>query len=142
MSEDCIFCGIVDGAIPSYDVYEDDDVYAFLDANPLTRGHTLVIPKEHNPRIADIPDEQADALFSTLHRLVPTVQDAMDADGATIGMNDGEAAGQEIPHVHGHIVPRREGDGAGAIHSLRWPRPELDDTELEAVAEAIRSARE
>ncbi len=141
MSEDCIFCGIVAGEIPSYEVYEDGDVYAFLDANPLARGHTLVIPKSHHERVADLPDDAGDALFSAIRRLAPAVQEAMDAGGATIGMNDGAPAGQEIPHVHGHVVPRTEDDGAGAIHSLRWPRPDLDDGEFEDVVAAIRQAR-
>ena len=65
------------------------------------------------------------------------VERAVEADGVTIGVNGGEAAGQEIPHVHGHVVPRTDGDGAGALHSLRWPRPEIADDEFSDVADAI-----
>lgn len=137
MSEDCIFCGIVAGDVPSYTVYEDDNVQAFLDANPLARGHTLVVPKEHYPRVAAMPGDTGRAVFDALRRLAPAVEAAVEADATTIGINDGEAAGQEIPHVHGHLVPREVNDGTGAIHSLRWPRPDLDDEEFDAVADAI-----
>lgn len=140
MSEDCIFCGIVAGEIPGHVVYEDEDVRAFLDANPLARGHTLVVPADHHERVRDMPEGTGRAVFDAIRRLALAVEAAMDADGTTIGINDGEAAGQEIPHVHGHVVPRHEGDGVGPIHSLGWPRPDVDD-EFEAVADAIRDAR-
>lgn len=139
--DDCIFCKILDGEIPSRTVYEDEETFAFLDVNPLSRGHTLVIPKSHHERVGDLPGDTRSSLFSTLGRLTPVVEEAVDADGVTVGMNDGTAAGQEIPHVHGHLVPRFEGDGVGAIHSLRWERPELDDDEFETVQAAIRDAQ-
>lgn len=137
MGEDCIFCSIVAGDVPSRSVYEDEDTFAFLDVNPLSRGHTLVIPKGHYSRVADLPDAVGDALFGRTHRLAPAIEAAVDADGVTIGVNDGSAAGQEVPHVHVHVVPRFEGDGAGAIHSLRWERPDLPDDDLDDVAERI-----
>lgn len=141
MSDDCIFCQIIAGEIPSYTVHETEDVYAFLDANPLAEGHTLVVPRDHHPRVGELPAEAGDALFSTVRRLTPAVERATDADGVTVAINDGEAAGQEIPHVHAHLVPRTDGDAAGAIHSLRWPRPEPADDEFHATADAIRSER-
>lgn len=139
--DDCIFCRILDGEIPSRTVHEDEETFAFLDVNPLARGHTLVIPKAHHARVDELPDGTRDALFRRLGDLGPVIERAVDADGITVGMNDGEAAGQEIPHVHGHLVPRFEGDGAGAIHSLRWNRPDMDDERFDEVAEAIRDAR-
>lgn len=141
MSEDCIFCGIVAGEVPGHVVYGDDDVRAFLDANPLARGHTLVVPTDHHERVRDMPADTGRAVFDTMRRLAPAVETAVDADGTTIGVNDGEAAGQEIPHVHGHVIPRQAEDGAGAIHSMRWPRPDVED-EFEAIADAIREARQ
>lgn len=141
MSEDCIFCRIVDGEIPSRAVYEDDDVFAFLDVNPLAEGHTLVIPKAHDARIGGLPDGAAGAMFAVTSELAPVVERAVDADGMTVAVNDGPAAGQEVPHVHGHLVPRFEGDGAGGLHSLRWKRPDLDEEAFDAVAEAIRGAQ-
>ena len=142
MDDDCPFCGIVNGDIPSRTVYEDEDVQAFLDANPLTRGHTLVIPKRHHTRVADLPTEDRNAVFRTLGRLSPAVEAAVDADGVTVGMNDGAAAGQEVPHVHGHLVPRFDGDGGGAIHSVVRTLPDLSDGEMDELEADIRDAAE
>ena len=142
MDDDCPFCGIVNGDIPSRTVYEDEDVQAFLDANPLTRGHTLVIPKRHHTRVADLPTEDRNAVFRTLGRLSPAVEAAVDADGVTVGMNDGAAAGQEVPHVHGHLVPRFDGDGGGAIHSIVRTLPDLSDGEMDELEVDIRDAAE
>jgi len=137
MSEDCIFCQIVDGDIPARVVYEDDDVLAFLDANPMAPGHTLVVPKAHYETLGDLPEDDGGAVFSTLHRLAPLVEGAVDADASTVAFNNGEAAGQEIPHVHGHVIPRFEGDGGGPIHAVAGGRPDLSDDELDAIADDV-----
>jgi histidine triad (HIT) family protein len=137
MSEDCIFCRIVDGEIPARVVRETETTLAFLDANPLARGHTLVIPKTHHARLSDLPDDVADDVFRGVHRLVPRIEDAVGADGTTVGVNDGEAAGQEIPHVHAHVVPRFEGGGGGPIHAVVGDRPDLSDEELDDIADRI-----
>ena len=142
MTDDCPFCQILDGNIPARVVYEDEDVQAFLDANPLSRGHTLVVPKRHHKRVADMPDEERDAVFEALGRLGPSVQAAVDADGLNVGMNDGSAAGQEVPHVHGHLVPRFGGDGGGAVHSIVRTHPELSDGEMDELKADIRDAAE
>ena len=118
MSGDCIFCSIVDGEIPSHTVYEDDTVLAFLDANPLARGHTLVIPKTHHSQLQELPDGDATGLHEVVEDLVGTVEEAVDAEGSNVGLNNGPASGQEIPHVHYHIVPRFEGDGGNPIHAV------------------------
>ena len=137
MSEDCIFCSIVAGDIPARTVHETEDVLAFLDANPLARGHTLVIPKRHGTHVGDLDDELTSSLFAAVSELTPRVQSTVGADGANIGINDGEAAGQEVPHVHVHIIPRFDGDGGGPIHAVAGDAPDLTDDELDAVAEAI-----
>ncbi len=142
MPEDCIFCQIVAGDIPSRTVYEDDDVLAFLDANPLARGHTLVIPKEHYETLGDVPEDTAVGVFRALHRLAPAIEDAVDADASNVAFNNGAAAGQEVPHVHGHVIPRFEGDGGRPIHAVAGKRPSLSDDELDAVADDIRAASE
>ncbi|MDT3433940.1 HIT family protein [Haloarcula sp. 1CSR25-25] len=133
MSEDCIFCGIVAGDIPGRTVYEDDTVLAFLDANPLSPGHTLVIPKAHHERLNDTPADVASEVLSVLHELVPAVEAAVDAPASTVAFNNGEAAGQEVPHVHGHIVPRFEDDGGRPIHALVSDRPDLSEDDLDAI---------
>ncbi|WP_254543094.1 HIT family protein [Halomarina pelagica] len=134
---DCIFCRIVDGDLPSRTVYEDDSILAFLDANPLAPGHTLVVPKAHHERLDDLPGDLAADLFAVLYDLVSAVEDAVDADATTVGFNDGAAAGQEVPHVHGHVVPRFEGDGGGPIHAVAGSSPDLSDGELDDIAAAI-----
>ena len=140
MADDCIFCQIVDGAIPARVVYEDADVLAFLDANPLASGHTLVIPKNHHETIGDVPPAGGEMLFAAIHSLAPVVESVVDADGSTIAFNNGEAAGQEVPHVHGHIVPRFEGDGGQPIHGIAGSPPDLADDELDDIADGIADA--
>lgn len=137
MSEDCIFCQIVDGEIPSRTVYEDDETLAFLDANPLAPGHTLVIPREHYETLTDVPEDVASKVFDTLHRLTPAVEDAVDADASNVAFNNGQAAGQEVPHVHGHVIPRFEDDGGNPIHAIVGSRPEFSDEELDDIVEDI-----
>ncbi|MBX0295989.1 HIT family protein [Haloarcula nitratireducens] len=134
---DCVFCQIVAGDIPSRTVYEDDDVLAFLDANPLSQGHTLVIPKAHHETLEDLPADVGSDVFAALHELTPAVEAAVDADGSTVAFNNGEEAGQEVPHVHGHIVPRFAEDGGRPIHSLFGSRPDLSEDELDDIAAAI-----
>jgi histidine triad (HIT) family protein len=138
MSDDCIFCSIVSGDVPGRVVHETDDALAFLDANPLARGHTLVVPKAHRGRLGDLSAAESAAVFGAVHDLADRVERAVDADGLTVGVNDGEAAGQEVPHVHVHLVPRFEGDGGGPIHAVAGARPDLSETELDDVAERIR----
>lgn len=136
---DCVFCRIIEGEAPSRTVYRDDDVVAFLDAHPLAPGHTLVVPTEHVERLEDLDPDQAGALFEAVHRLLEPVQAAAGADGTTVAVNDGPAAGQEVPHVHCHVVPRRAGDAGGPIHEAFGRRPSVDEDELDAIAERIRA---
>lgn len=134
-----IFSKIVEGEIPARVVYEDETTMAFLDANPLAPGHTLVIPKDEYERLNDVPDDLVTDLYATIHRMVPAVEEAVDADATTVAFNNGEAAGQEVPHVHCHIVPRFEGDGGGPIHGVVGDLPELSDDELDEIAGKIES---
>jgi histidine triad (HIT) family protein len=136
----CIFCRIVDGDLPSRTVYETDEALAFLDANPLVEGHTLVIPKAHHETVDDLPPELAGAVFEAVSAVTPRVETAVDADGTTIAVNNGTAAGQEVPHTHVHVVPRFDGDGNGPIHRLFSARPSLSEGELDDIAAAIRDA--
>ena len=138
MSDDCVFCSILGEEIPARIVYENDDVLSFLDVNPLARGHTLVVPKTHHERVAAMPDDDRDAVFGALGRLGPSVQAAVDADGLNVGMNDGSAAGQEVPHVHGHLIPRFEDDDGRPIHAIAGERPDLSEAELDEIEASIR----
>ena len=137
MAEECIFCRIVDGEIPARVVRETETTLAFLDANPLARGHTLVVPKAHHRRVEDMPADVAGDVFSEAHQLVGRIETAVEADATTIAVNDGEAAGQEVPHVHVHLVPRFDGDGGRPIHAIAGEQPDLSDAELNEIAERI-----
>lgn len=136
---DCIFCQIAAGEIPSHTVYEDDTVCAFLDANPLVEGHTLVIPRDHYETTAELPADVGGALGRAVTRLAPAVETAVDAAASTIGINNGPEAGQEIDHLHVHIVPRTATDRGGAIHSVVGQPTPAEDDELTTVADAIDS---
>jgi histidine triad (HIT) family protein len=135
----CIFCRIVDGDLPSRTVHETDETLAFLDANPLAPGHTLVVPKEHYETVDDLPPEAAGPVFETVSAVTPRIERAVDADATTIAVNNGTAAGQEVPHTHVHVVPRFDGDDVGPIHRLFSARPSLSDAELDEIAAEIRA---
>src|SRR5207247_8712326 len=117
----CIFCRIVAGEIPAEVVAREPEVVTFLDVQPLADGHVLVVPRAHAASVEDLKPAEADALFRAVVRLAGPVRTALGAAGTTIGINNGEATGQTIAHVHVHIVPRREGDGAGSVHTI-FPR--------------------
>lgn len=134
---ECLFCRIAAGELPASVVLEDDRTLAFLDINPLAPGHTLVIPRAHATLLEELPPEEATALFRTVHRLAGPVREAVGAPASTIAVQDGAAAGQEIPHVHVHLVPRFEGDGGGPIHGLFRNPPDLSDDAMETIRAAI-----
>ncbi len=137
---DCIFCSIVAGDVPSRSVAETEDAIAFLDVNPLAPGHTLVVPTGHYDTVDAMPAEVQSAVFELLAELTPRVEAAVEADASNLGVNNGAAAGQEIPHVHAHIIPRFRGDGGGPIHRVAGSRPDLSDEELDDIAGRIRDA--
>ena len=113
---DCIFCKIISGEIPAKILKESSNSISFLDASPLTQGHTLVIPKKHHQKIQDMTLKENIDLFSLVYQMVSKVDKIT---GATlVAVHNGKQAGQEIPHVHVHLVPRSKDDSAGAIHSM------------------------
>lgn len=119
MSHDpgCLFCRIVRGEIPSARVLETDLALAFLDISPVNPGHTLLIPKDHHPHLAALPDVLAGSIASLLPRLSRALLAATGADGLNVISNHGEVAGQTIHHIHWHLIPRHQGD------AVRWPWP-------------------
>ena len=106
MKNDCIFCAIAAGEIPSFKVYEDDLVVAYLDINPFTKGHTLVIPKAHSQDLLETPDETLAAIIARVKKVAAPRKAALPCDGFNVLQNTGEAAGQTVHPVHFHIVPR------------------------------------
>ncbi len=132
-----MFCRIIGGEIISHKVYENERTLAFLDIHPSTPGHTLIVPKAHIARVEDLSDGDAEALFGTLHKIVGGIQEAVGAPASTIGVNNGRESGQEIPHVHIHVIPRSRGDRGGIIQGIaRGHRP--DNDEMIEIAEKIR----
>lgn len=121
-----IFEKIVAGEIPSYKVYEDEHTCAFLDINPNSLGHTLVIPKKPFKNIHEMPDEVAAVLIKTVKKIASAVKVATKADGIKLIMNNGAAAGQEIFHAHMHVIPRHEHDTVASGRHLKYKTGEAD----------------
>jgi histidine triad (HIT) family protein len=133
----CIFCKIIQGQIPSTRVYEDEKHLAFMDINPLNRGHCLMIPKDHHPTIHDIPDDLLAGLMIAAKKLAGRVVRALGAQGINLIQSNGRAANQIIDHFHLHLVPRwRPDDLPVANWDLKPGAPE----EIATAAEAIRQA--
>jgi histidine triad (HIT) family protein len=126
---DCIFCKIISREIPAKILNETSHSICFLDAFPLTKGHVLVIPKNHHKKIQDMSSSENSDLFSLVHVMMSKVDSIT---GSTlIAIHNGETAGQEIPHVHVHLVPRSKSDSAGPIHSMFNPSLNLSNSEIE-----------
>lgn len=116
--ENCIFCKIVHGQIPNFTVYQDEHTLAFLDIHPVTKGHTVVIPKVHAETLLDLNGEITKEFFLGVQHALEKVEKILFPDGFSIGWNHGKAGGQAVPHLHVHIIPRSEGDGGGSMHSI------------------------
>lgn len=132
--QDCIFCKIVSGQIPSVKVFENDSVLAFLDVGPISDGHTLVIPKQHCGRLDQTSPDTVSEIAQVLVKLARAVQKAVNADGYNVLCNNGVAAGQVVEHLHFHIIPRRVNDGV----FNRWPSYQYDDGKADQIAEKIK----
>ena len=133
---DCIFCKITSGEIPTKIITETENSIAFLDAFPLAKGHTLVIPKIHHEKIQDLTSEENSDLFSTVHKIISKVDTLT---GSTlVAIHNGKEAGQEIPHVHVHLVPRSADDSGGPIHCLFDSTLNVSDSELNEIYEKLR----
>jgi len=136
MSTDCIFCKIARGEIPATKVVEDDRVLAFMDINPISQGHLLIIPKTHYELIMDMPADLVSHIYSQVPELARALVDVTEAQGVNVLQNNGPCSGQVIPHVHIHLIPRWPADGLG----FRWPAKSADLDELQKLAQAISSA--
>ncbi|MFW0796465.1 HIT family protein [Gordonia sp. CPCC 205515] len=135
--DSCVFCDIVEQTAPSRTLYADDDVVAFLDVRPITRGHTLVVPRTHSSGLADLPPATGGLLFAAGQRLAAAMKrSSLAADGVNLVVNDGRAAFQTVFHTHLHVVPRHDGDKLSFAKGLVVRRdPNPDET-----AAILRSA--
>jgi histidine triad (HIT) family protein len=109
--DNCIFCKIAGGDIPTNAIYEDNDYKVILDMSPATRGHALILPKEHYKNIYEMPEERVAGAFRLAKKMAQTMTDKLGADGFNIVQNNNEIAGQTVFHFHIHLIPRYEGDG-------------------------------
>ncbi|HUU30481.1 MAG TPA: HIT family protein [Phycisphaerae bacterium] len=132
---DCIFCKIAAGQIPCTRVYEDEVCLVFMDIQPISPGHTLLIPKKHYDSIMEMPVEESAHLGRQLPALAAAVRAAVKAEALNVLQNNGRAAGQAVSHLHIHLIPRWPGDGLG----FRWPAKSADAEVLKRQAEAIRT---
>lgn len=132
--EECIFCKIIKGELPCSKVYEDEQVVAFLDLHPINFGHTLVVPKVHCNDLQDCDPEMLAQMMKVVQKVARGVVSASKADGFNLGVNNGQAAGQAVFHLHMHVIPRHKDDGLQI-----WGSKEYKEGEMEEFAEKIRN---
>ncbi len=130
---DCIFCKIANGEIPSSTLYEDHDFRVILDMGPATKGHALLLPKKHYANLFELDDEIAGKTLKTAKRVAGRMKEALHADGFNLVQNNGEAAGQTVFHFHMHLIPRYEHDNANIL----WKSQEITDTYMEETRKEI-----
>ncbi|MBA3661849.1 MAG: HIT family protein [Gammaproteobacteria bacterium] len=130
----CIFCNIIKKQAPSFPVYEDDNFLVILDIRPVFLGHCLLLPKFHFATLADLPETQAILFFSLMRKLSQAVEEAMQAEGTFIAINN--KVSQSVPHLHLHVIPRKKGDG---LKGFFWPRQKYEDAQaLQSVQTKIQ----
>jgi len=135
MNEDCIFCKIIKGQIPSYTLYEDEMYKVILDRFPAAPGHALILSKSHHKDLFDMPDAEAERIYPLAKKIAGLLKKATGADGINIVQNNGEAAGQAVFHFHLHLVPRKYGD------AVKLNQTSCQDTTLEELAAMLRQIK-
>ena len=133
MNNDCIFCKIANGEIPSKTVYEDENFRVILDLGPATKGHALILPKEHYANLFELPEDTAAAAMKVAKKLSAQMVENLGADGLNLVQNNGEAAGQTVKHFHLHLIPRYKDDG----QNILWKPGEVSQDELEEIRKQI-----
>ncbi len=133
--DNCIFCKLANGDIPTNKIYEDDTFTVILDASPATRGHALILPKEHAANIYELPEETASKVFVLAKKLATKMTDILSCDGFNIVQNNGEVAGQTVFHFHLHLIPRYYGDGNE--DKLCWNHLDLTEEEISEIREEL-----
>ena len=131
----CIFCKIAAGEIPSKTIYEDENFRVILDISPATKGHALILPKEHYANLYELPDEMAGKVMLLAKRLADHMTEALGCDGFNLVQNNGEVAGQTVFHFHLHLIPRYQGDGNE--DKICWNHLELSQEELDKIHQLL-----
>ncbi len=134
--ENCIFCKLANGDIPTATLYEDDDFRVILDAGPAAKGHALIIPKEHYANLYELSDELASKVLVLAKKMITKLTDILGCDGYNIVQNNGEAAGQTVFHFHLHMIPRYKDDGVG----VTWKVGELKEEDKEELLAKIKES--
>lgn len=134
----CLFCKIVKREIGAEIIFENEIAIAFLDILPRAPGHTMVVPKHHAQDILELPDELVGPFFQTIKKVIAQIDRALSPDGFTLGINHGKASGQEVQHLHFHIIPRWHGDGGGPIQRVVENQSKED---LKTIAQKIRQTK-
>ena len=133
--ENCIFCKIAAGEIPSATLYEDEDFRVILDLGPASKGHALILPKQHYANLYELPDELAEKVIRLAKKMVIAMTKALQCDGFNVVQNNGEAAGQTVFHFHMHLIPRYKDDHAG----VTWTPGKLTDEVRDEVLAQVRA---
>lgn len=131
---DCIFCKLANGDIPTNVIYEDDDFTVILDASPATKGHALILPKEHYANIYELPDDIAAKVMPLAKKLATHMTEVLHCDGFNIVQNNGEVAGQTVFHFHVHLIPRYK----GGVNILGWSHESFTDEEIAAIRDSLK----
>ena len=134
-NDNCIFCKLANGEIPTATLYEDDEFRVILDLGPATKGHALILPKEHYANIYEIDEEVAGRAFKLAKKMVTKLTEVLGCDGYNIVQNNGEVAGQTVFHFHMHLIPRYEGDQV----ALTWKPGELTDEMKEEILNKVKA---
>ena len=131
--DNCIFCKLANGEIPTATLYEDDDFRVILDQGPATKGHALILPKKHYANLYELPEELAARAMVLAKRMAGAMTEALNCDGFNLVQNNGEAAGQTVFHFHMHLIPRYHNDQAG----ITWIPGKLEDDVKEEILAAV-----
>jgi histidine triad (HIT) family protein len=131
VKDDCIFCKLANGVIPTNSLYEDDVVRVIFDASPASKGHVLIIPKQHFDNVYSLDDDTAAHIFQVAVKVAGTLKDVLNLEGLNIVQNNGEIAGQTVFHFHMHIIPRYKGDTV----NVGWKPGELDEATVKQIQE-------
>ncbi|MCR5054194.1 MAG: HIT domain-containing protein [Lachnospiraceae bacterium] len=137
MKDDCIFCKLANGVIPTNSIYEDDDFKVIMDANPVSKGHALILPKEHYADIYDVDEAVAEKMYPLAKKLAKKMKEVLNCDGVNVLQNTGEAAGQSVFHIHMHVIPRYK-DAKNNEKLLGFVAAGLSEDEIKEIAEALR----
>lgn len=134
LNEECIFCKLATGQIPTHSIYEDEDFKVIMDANPASKGHCIILPKTHAENLMELPEEYCEKILSVAKKCCSVLMNVLHCDGINVLQNNGAAAGQTVFHLHVHLIPRYEGDTV----NINWPGYQDENDFAALVAEISR----